>query len=255
MLAIVYSSSIGSAASLIQNGSFEADGAISNIKSIVPTGWNINIPAIFGGTVVSDWKTSGSFSLRLVNQYNTSFSAGQNAFIYQQVDFKDIAQIRFDINLRGKDGPMVPWDGTVMTAFVKIDSNDIWASKPLDNGVAEVNVPVNNCRGIHTLKFGMRVNTSGRIYPAYWAQWDSITFDKLCGGYGLFDADINRDCYVDLTDLKLLADNWLRTDLTVSEQDMNLHEDDTINLQDFALFADEWMMCTDSQYEDCEEAP
>jgi hypothetical protein len=255
MLAIVYTSSIGSAASLIQNGSFEADGAISNIKTKAPTGWNISIPATFGGTVVSDWKTSGSYSLRLVNQYSSSFTAGQNAFVYQQVDFNDVAQIRFDINLRGKDGAMVPWDGTVMTAFVKIDSNDIWASGNLANGVAEVNVPLSNCRGIHTLKFGMRVNTSGWIYPAYWAQWDSITFDILCGGYGHFEADLNRDCYVDLADLKLLADNWLRTDLALNDEYMNLYEDDTINLLDFAIFADKWMTCTDSQYEDCVQAP
>jgi hypothetical protein len=255
MLTIACISSIGSAAGLIQNGSFEADGGISNIKTKAPQDWNVSIPSTFGGTIVSDWKTSGSYSLRLVNQYYTAFSAGQNAFVYQQADLSDVTRIYFDINLRGKDGAMVPWDGAVMTAFVKIDANDIWVSGSSDNGVMEVNVPISNYTGIHTIKFGMRVNTGGWIYPAYWAQWDSITFDALCGGNGHFESDINRDCYVDFGDVQELADNWLRTDLTGNDDKLNLHYDNTIDLQDFAVLADQWMLCSDWQNDKCVEVP
>lgn len=256
MLTIVYIAAADSlAASLITNGGFDANGAVSNIKTVPPQGWTVNIPSKFGGDIRNDWHTDGSFSLRLRTMEYQSFTAGSYASVSQQVDLSGVNFLFFDLNLRGQDIFMIPWDPAKVTAFVKVDSNDVWSSDANSNGVLDVNVPIAGYTGKHNLTLGIKTKASGYIYPSYWAQWDSVKFDTLCGGFGLYEADLNRDCYVDMKDLALLGDNWLRIDLTPSEDYLDLQYDYTINLLDFAVLADQWMLCTNWQDANCVSVP
>ena len=238
------------AAGLVVNGSFEQNGTFP------PYGWDVNIPSKFGGDIRTDWRTHGVYSVRLYSAGSQTFTAGQNAVISQQVDLTDANEIIFDINLRAFRMDNKPWDGNKVTAFIGIDSNNVWQSGPSYNGVyLDVNVPVGDYSGIHTLSLGIRVDVNGSILPSYWAQWDFVKFDAFCGGFGLFAADLNRDCYVDFADADILAQNWLRSDLLPEDDYLDLYFDSSVNLLDFAVLADEWMLCSDWQDANCSEVP
>jgi hypothetical protein len=243
------------AASLITNGSFEEDGLINDIKVTPPYGWDVNVPSKFGG-VIDDWNTHGDYSAGLYNN-KVTFTADENAVISQQVDLTDANEIIFDINLTGLGlvGP-TPWDGNKVTAFIKIDSNEVWESNISDNGVYyDVNIPVDSYGGIHTLSLGIRVNVSQKLFTAYWVHWDFVKFDAFCGGFGYFAGDLNRDCFVDFADVDILAQNWLRSDLLPADDYLDLYFDGRVNLLDFAILADEWMLCSDWQNANCLEIP
>lgn len=242
------------AAGFIVNGSFEEDGLISNIVTTPPYGWDVNIPSKFGGDTRTDWSTCGDYSLRLYSK-TVEFTSRETATISQTVDFGDANELIFDINLRGFKTGFVPWDANKVTAFVRIDSNSVWQSGPSYNGVyRDVNVPVGDYSGIHTLSLGIDVNVSPKLSTSYWAQWDCVRFDTFCGGFGYFAADLNHDCYVDFLDADILVRNWLRTDLLPAEEDyLDLRFDGTVNLLDFAVLADEWMLCSDWQDANCFE--
>jgi len=251
-----------SAASLITNGSFEDDGQeISDITSMVPVGWNVNIPTGFGGDIrhyntYYGWSSDGDYSLRLVTSRHFSFSGGEYALVSQAADFTDANEIIFDLNLLSYKYSYGSWDGSKVTAFVKIDSDTVWRSGMSDNGVYEVNIPVDSYSGIHTLSLGIKVNTAmPSSSSSYIAFFDFVKFDAFCGGFGHFDSDFNRDCYVDFYDVDILAQNWLRSDLVPADDLIDVWRDGKINLSDFAELANQWLLCTDWQDANCVEVP
>jgi hypothetical protein len=237
------------AAGLVVNGSFEQDGTFP------PYGWDVNIPSKFAGDIRTDWFTNGSYSLRLYSRAVT-FISGETATISQAVDFSDANELIFDIYLRGYGTGFVPWDANKVTAFIRIDSNNVWQSGPSYNGVyLDVNVPTGDYSGVHTLSLGIDVNVSAKLSNSYWTQWDFVKFDAFCGGFGYFAGDLNRDCCVDFADVDILAQNWLRSDLLPEDDYLDLYFDSSVNLLDFAVLADEWMLCSDWRDANCSEVP
>lgn len=255
----VFASGCVSAASLITNGSFEYDGhTIGDITSTEPVGWDVNIGSKFGGEITGDWNTRGSYSLWLYSYIYSIFNQTDFAEVSQQVDLTDANEIIFDIYLSGYEYDVIPWDGSKIAAYVKIDNNsNIWESNSTADGeYYNVNVPIDsNLTGIHTLKFGIRSKVAERLYVSYYAYWDFIKLDAFCGGNGYLEADFNRDCYVDFYDVDVLARNWLRNDLVRADGLIDIWQDGKINLSDFAELANQWMLCSDWQYANCVEAP
>ena len=96
----------------------------------------------------------------------------------------------------------------------------------------------------HTFSLGIRVNVTEKLKDFYKTQWDSIQCTYYCGGGGLLAGDLNRDCYVDMSDLRLVADAWL--DEVDQYYGGNLYRGDdlagygTISLDDFAIYAVGW---------------
>jgi hypothetical protein len=65
--------------------------------------------------------------------------------------------------------------------------------------------------------------------------------------YGLL-SDINGDCYVNYIDLKIITDNWLRTDCTGPGNCEGADFEPTdgyVDLADYSTFAEQWLLCND----------
>ncbi len=103
-------------------------------------------------------------------------------------------------------------------------------------------------RKLHRLSLSIRadVNEAPAVVDRlYYALWDSIEFNCHCSGFGFFLEDFNRNCYVDMGDLEMLANVWLNE--VVSEDDpnnrYNLYRNDeikpygNINFFDYAVFS------------------
>lgn len=257
----VFATASASAASLITNGSFEDDGQeISNITITAPYGWDVNVPTGFGGSIrhyntYYGWSSDGNYSLRLVTSKNVPFDGNEYALVSQTADLTDANEIIFNLNLRSYKYSYGSWNGSLVTAFVKIDSNTVWQSGISDDGISEVNIPVDSYSGIHKLSLGIKVNAAMLSSTSYMAYWDFVKFDVFCGGFGNFAGDLNRDCYVDFADVDVLADNWLRNDLAPAEWAIDALQDGVINLSDFAVLANQWMLCSDWQNLNCVEVP
>ena len=76
--------------------------------------------------------------------------------------------------------------------------------------------------------------------PAY-----SITTIHMARADSL-ESDLNGDCYVNYKDLKIIADNWLRTDCTEPTNCGGADfepTDRTVDLFDFSDFASQWLWC------------
>ncbi|MGA2916265.1 MAG: endo-1,4-beta-xylanase [Sedimentisphaerales bacterium] len=73
------------------------------------------------------------------------------------------------------------------------------------------------------------------------------------GGYGM-PADLNKDCYVDSKDLKIMADHWLDTGCTSPDYCGGadfVPRDGTVNFLDFSDFASDWMRCNNPRDANC----
>jgi hypothetical protein len=73
-------------------------------------------------------------------------------------------------------------------------------------------------------------------------------------GYGL-TSDIHPDCYVNYEDLKIITDNWLRTDCTEPENCGGADfepTDGVVDLFDFSDFALQWLWCNNPDDPGCE---
>ena len=73
------------------------------------------------------------------------------------------------------------------------------------------------------------------------------------GDYGL-PSDLNGDCYVDLLDLKIMADNWLHTDCTTPGNCQNADfapTDGKVDFLDFSDFGPEWRQCNNPLDANC----
>jgi len=235
--------------SMIRNGSFENDGVINPItQANTPQYWcDVNIPDRFGGKVNKDWWTHSyndgdGNSLTFYSRSNQDFTAGDMALVSQQVYLTDVNEIIFDIELSGTHS-LFPWDSENFSAVLQIDGNDVWDSNQLPDGDAEYTIEVNdiniNDTDLHTLSLVMRANKNETHYFQYQVRWDFVKFDTHCGGFGYLPEDLNRDCYVDILDLGMLAEQWLAEEPAYN---CDLFEDDEsiVNLRDFAIFALYW---------------
>ncbi len=72
-------------------------------------------------------------------------------------------------------------------------------------------------------------------------------------GYGL-PSDLDGDCYVNYEDLKIITDNWLRTDCTAPDNCEGADfkpADGVVDLFDFSDFAMQWLWCNDPEGTGC----
>lgn len=240
------------------NGSFEDDGLINDVSRQVPNGWDVNVPSDkFTMGTNNSWSTDGSFSLYIFSQWYTPFTAGDQATVSQQIDLTDIIEIKFDLKL---DTYLDQWDPNLITAVVLIDDDVVW----------EPNIANPDIRGeyidqrcavedkyrdgeLHKLSLGLRVNIDAASgFPEFYrAWWDSISCYKC---ESLLMGDFNRDCHVDIEDLRLTADAWLN-EVDPNDAINMFKEDDladygVVNFYDFAVFADYWL---DSIYQQEEQ--
>jgi len=241
---------------LMVNGSFEDDGYIPDITAREPNGWgDVNVPAVkFAGWVSSDWVTSGSYNLTLSSYWYTGFEANDIAMVSQEVFLTDVNEIIFDLNLQTY--PFNNWDPSKRTAVVMIDGVEVWNSDdylfPSNGEYRNQVIPVDVLdENLHKLSLGIRADVneiSTNVTTQYYAFWDSIEFNCHCGGFGFLLEDFSRNCYVDMSDVYMLANVWL--DEIVSEDDpdsrYNLYRNDEmeprgyINFFDFAVFSNSW---------------
>lgn len=93
-----------------------------------------------------------------------------------------------------------------------------------------------------------------------WIQY--VRFIGVAGSQGVIDAvsdaaacgdpthpfpagDLNKDCRVDLADLKILTDNWLASTHNCGTYPAgDLNEDCRVDFEDFAILAQNWLVCS-----------
>jgi hypothetical protein len=142
------------------------------------------------------------------------------------------------------------WNSDKISSIVLIDDDVVWSSGNLSSGeyYDRVYTVEDKYRdgNLHQFALGIRVKVAGKLWQRYFAYWDNIECTGFCGGGGLLAGDFNRDCFVDINDLKMMADVWL--DEPAPDDRHNLfHGDDIIesdggiiSFLDFAVFADSW---------------
>ena len=239
---------------VIVNGSFEADGSIDNIAQQDPNGWIAEIPPDGSFTAKTDasWATDGRFSLNISSQWFKAFTAGDMAKVSQQISLTDIDEINLDVRFNTYTG--ADWDPDIATVFVMIDDEIVWepnyaAPNLSDEYLAQSYAVENKYRdgNLHMLSFGLMINVDSPngFFEFYRVWWDNIDCGLFCNGGGILPGDFNRDCYVNISDMKLMADLWL-TELPASDW-FNLVSDDDVdaigfvNFLDFSAFADNWL--------------
>lgn len=234
----------------VVNGSFEDDGPIDDITKEDPNGWQVNVPTDkFGGYIRAEWITEGRFSVTLYSQDYVDFDEGDMATISQQMYLADVNQIIFDVKLDTFYAS--EWDPNKCSAVLLIDDDVVWESNSVGSDVRgeyldQIYAVDDKYRdeNAHTFSLGIRVNVTEKLKDFYKTQWDSIERTCYCGGGGLLAGDLNRDCYVDMSDLKLVADAWL--DEVNPYYGGNLYRGDdlagygTISFGDFAVYAVGW---------------
>lgn len=65
-----------------------------------------------------------------------------------------------------------------------------------------------------------------------------LEVDIICSIYA---GDINNDCYVDLIDIKLMADKWLEKSVCPPFLYEDLNNDCKVDLKDFAILSKDWL--------------
>ncbi len=259
IIMLLSANKIRASESVIVNGSFEDNGYIADITVWEPNGWaDVNVPAgQFRGWIFKDWVTDASYNLTLCSYWDETYEANDIATVSQWVNLADVNEIVFDLKLAGYDyyEGGVAWDPNRRTAFIRIDDNPVPVWNSDDSGpdandeyhVETVNISgLYDDRGLHKLSLGIKVDVNEPVdgNTIYYTFWDSVRFDRHCGGNGFLAGDFSRDCYVDMNDLEMLTEVWL------NEVDPNAkynlcRSDETgpygiINFADFAIFAQGW---------------
>ncbi len=235
--------------SLVMNGSFENNGSVSDITSEAPQYWcDVNMPAgKFGGFVSTDWQSHDSYSLSIYAEQGVTMADGNEAVVSQKVYLADVNEIIFDLQLSTSYW-LVPWDRLKRSAQVRVDGNVVWDSNDftpnVDDEYLDQRVYIGDVNGIHdanlhTLSLVLRAITGSTDFRHY-AQWDFVKFDTHCGGFGYLPEDFDKDCFVDVNDLGVLAGQWL-----VEQPDYSFDlfgdDKDIVNFSDYAVFADSWL--------------
>lgn len=244
---------LGATVSIVKNGSFEYDdNLILTLDSQTPKYWcDANIPTDdFTAYVNDNWSSHGpqgeaGHSLTFASIYDVTFEAGQTAYISQQVYPADVSILAFDVHLTSEYGSSWDWDPCAFSAVVMIDDEPIWDSNQLDfigNGTYHVEINDINIadEGLHLLTLAMKANatTSEPYWIQYILRWDFVKFDTYCGGLGYLPHDFDRDCYVDIYDMQILAAEWLSSQSP--QFDLFADYEDDIDFRDFAVFAAHW---------------
>jgi hypothetical protein len=241
-------------AGVIKNGSFEEPGYVWPPMSPLncPLDWNdVNLPTNkFSGWVSTEWKSDGTYSLTLFSLGGKVFNLNEIGMISQHVPLtREVNEIAFDIRLYTSSGG---WDPNKRRAVVCIDGEVVWESNDVGSDVRGVYydqnfvVPEKYKDGQpHRLSLGVRIDSNALTSIAYYTDWDYVDSTTYCDGLGLLATDLNRDCYVDFFDLKMLADVWLAE--VQPNDERNLFGDDdldpngVINFFDFTVFAEDWL--------------
>jgi len=247
--------------SIVKNGSFEYDGdLILSTDGRMPKYFcDVNFPADrFTGYIDSRWWSHSSGagsgrSLSFSSLYGASFEAGDCATISQQTYLADVNYITFDIQLTTDYPATFDWDPALFNAFVMVDERVAWDSNELQfTGNGTYHVEVNDINitdsDIHTLTLGMKAIAPSTTYINHIARWDFVKFDTYCGGLGYLPFDFDRNCYVDIDDMQILADEWLSS--RSSQLDLFVDYVGDIDFRDFAVFASHWsdMNCHGPDY-------
>jgi hypothetical protein len=253
LLILLALASLAKGVGTIMNGSFEDDGSIDFISVQEPNGWDVNIPNTdeFDGCVLSYWPTGGSsYNLTLYSQSGGSFEANDIATVSQTVDLTDANEVIFDLKLGSLGG--AAWDPAKITAVVLIDGDVVWESNSVGPDVSgeyfgqvyEVN-DIYLDGEAHVLSLGLRVNlTIPFLTDFFMSHWDFVTLDVFCDGLGLVPGDIDRDCYVDVNDVRELGQVWLQE--TGAGSRYNLYPDANdpnglVNFRDYCVLAENWL--------------
>jgi hypothetical protein len=249
MSLLLFNNFIEAQVSWIANNSFEYDEEIGNIRSQWPTGWDdVNVPLNFYGSVTFYWSSDPDYSLLLRSNGDGTFFPDDIATISQDVYMADVDEIIFDIRLDTSSGV---WDPSKRRAFIKIEDVVVWSTDDfagvdlrgtyLDE-VADIsgNETIRDGQ-MHVLTLGLESKVS-EAYPmvTYFVYWDLIGFDSYCrGGIGFLEGDFNRDCFVNESDLKELANHWLFEVEDPNKYD--LYDSNMIDFMDYSIFAQYWM--------------
>ena len=225
-------------AGVVRNGSFEMDGPINYVTADTrPTYWcDVSYDvAKFSAFLDDYWKTDGNYSLAMFTLRGKTYQQNDSATISQSVHFGNAVQIVFDLYLYASN----VWDPNIATARVLIDGNEVWNSDGLtfSDGQFEGEVAI-DVNGIykdennHLLSLQLRMDANGTYLTQYYSQWDYVRFNYACSGS--LPGDFTGDCVVDINDLALFVNGWLKSG------DPDLTGDGITNFADFAVFADFW---------------
>jgi hypothetical protein len=224
-------------AGVVRNGSFEMDGPIYVTADTRPEYWcdvTYNESKFFM-YVSNNWKTDGQYSLTMFTN-SAVFQPNDAATISQSVYLNGVEQVIFDIQLYGI---YEFWDPDIITSRVLIDGNEVWNSDGLAFSAGqfegEVAIDVNEIykdEKNHILSLELRFNRGIASFAAYVAQWDNVRLYSGCSG--LLPGDFTGDCVVDINDLAIFANGWLKPN------GPDLTGDGATNFADFAVFADFW---------------
>jgi hypothetical protein len=228
--------------SVVKNGSFENNGYMEVSPTLIPQYWcsvNYNTGDFAGFLADRDnyWATDGIYSLAFNNLSKSTVST-RTATISQSVYLTAADQIMFDTYLFATNGN---WTPAKATAKVLIDGNTVWDSNGLTypNGefTGHIVIDINQVykdEYTHILSFQLALNTSSVGFIQYYALWDSIGFNSVCGMNGYAKADLNHDCVVDINDLAVFAEGWL------SPNGPDLNNDGNVDFIDFAVVGRSW---------------
>jgi subtilisin family serine protease len=76
----------------------------------------------------------------------------------------------------------------------------------------------------------------------------------ICGDWGYAPADVDKNCYVDVVDLDLIAQHWLESPCSSGNSYCNgadVNQNGSVDLDDFAVIALNWLVCSDPQNAAC----
>jgi hypothetical protein len=243
--------------SRVINGSFEADGYISNIEANPPQHWpDVNLlSGKFGGYVSDIWSSHDGNSVSIYSKALEKYNSGEMGKISQEVYLEDdVNEIIFDLKLSASSGV---WNADKRSAVMLIDGVIVWDS---NDWAADANseyrnqsVYIGDVNGVgdanlHTLTLALRSNVTETALPSYVeyrSRWDFVKFDIHCGGLGYLAEDFNHDCYIDFGDYAMLANYWLE-EVYGPNDIYDLTEDDgLVDVNDIGIFADGWLDNTD----------
>lgn len=235
--------------SIVKNGSFEYDDrSIDYItEQDTPYRWcDVNLPEFkFVGALWSGGSaTHGNYYLDIYTNDWASFEVNDMGTISRQVYLQDANEIIFDVTLY--TWPYGPWAPSERSVVLLIDDEEVnvdWDPnmegpdlKGSYEGLYIVEEKYKDSNS-HKLSLGLKVNTGGYPDAEYHSEWDFVKFDTYCGGFGYLPEDFDQDCYVDMGDLRVLAEAWLTEG---PGQRCDLFEDGIIDFKDFSLFAEFW---------------
>jgi hypothetical protein len=251
IIMLFMTSTLYAGVSLVKNGSFEADGRITDITQSRLTGWcDVNVPeGKFVGRVTNDWFTNSYYdgdgnSLYLYSVGDADFAEGDMAAVSQNVYLTDVNELTFDLKLTGTHS-FYPWDSENFVVVILVDGNEVWNSSVLlPQGNAEhlgVVYEVDEFYkdpNMHSLTFAMKAASTQSHFFQYKMWVDFARFDTHCGGFGYLDGDMNHDCYVDANDYEILALLWLGRD--PNYHDLYGGENSVFNMGDYSILAADW---------------